>query len=224
LGGRDGVEIVRNLVQNLIIIVVLAVFLEMLLPASDMQRYLKMVMGLLIIVVVLQAVGGVVRGEWQHDLPEPALTGTPAGVRDLTDIVAAGQRIKNGQQQKALEEYRQGLSRQISALAGLNKDVQVVKVQVDVYDDPADKRFGQIREIELLMAAASPEARGRGGKRDESLVDPVTIDIGSRGLDGNKAVKTEPEAKKAAEQLVKTVANFYNLSPEQVKVHWVSPS
>ncbi|MGB9826760.1 MAG: stage III sporulation protein AF, partial [Desulfofundulus sp.] len=163
-------------------------------------------------------------GEWQHDLPEPALTGTPAGVRDLTDIVAAGQRIKNGQQQKALEEYRQGLSRQISALAGLNKDVQVVKVQVDVYDDPADKRFGQIREIELLMAAASPEARGRGGKRDESLVDPVTIDIGSRGLDGNKAVKTEPEAKKAAEQLVKTVANFYNLSPEQVKVHWVSPS
>jgi|OM-RGC.v1.013949497 stage III sporulation protein AF len=218
------VELVRNLVQNLIIIVVLAVFLEMLLPAGDMRRYVKMVMGLLIIVVVLQAIGGVVRGEWQHDLPEPALTGTPPGVPDLTDIMAAGQRLKDGHQQKALEEYRQGLSRQIAALAGLNKEVQVVKAQVEVYTDPGDRRFGQIREVLLLLAAASPDAREKGGGRDDPLVDPVTIDVGGRGLPGNEgmSLKPGPEAERAAEQLAKTVANFYNLSLEQVKVHWVS--
>ncbi|WP_180261144.1 stage III sporulation protein AF, partial [Desulforamulus profundi] len=48
-----GLESIKTLVQVLVIIIVLAVFLEMLLPSSQMQDYVKMVMGLLVIIVVL---------------------------------------------------------------------------------------------------------------------------------------------------------------------------
>lgn len=99
-------EIVRNLVQNLIIIVVLAVFLEMLLPAGDMRRYVKLVMGLLIIVAMLQAVAGLVRGNWQVLLPEPVKSNTSSGVTGLADIMAEGQQLSARHQSKALEEYR----------------------------------------------------------------------------------------------------------------------
>ncbi|WP_027356062.1 stage III sporulation protein AF [Desulfofundulus thermocisternus] len=216
-------ELIRQLVQNLIVIVVLAVFLEMLLPASDMRRYVKMVMGLLIIVVVLQAIGGIVRGDWQRHL-EPAINAAPSGVPDLKEILAAGQRLKDGQEQKALEEYRQGLSRQIVALAGLNSEVQVVKARVEIYTDPGDRHYGQIREVFLLLAAARPRIQEQGSGRGEQLVEPVTIDVGERAqpVQGEVNAKPGPEAEKAAARLTRVVADFYNLSPDQVKVQWVS--
>ena len=46
-------EIIRSLVQNLIVIIILAVMLDMFLPAGEMRKYVKMVMGLLIIVAVV---------------------------------------------------------------------------------------------------------------------------------------------------------------------------
>ncbi|MCS5694797.1 stage III sporulation protein AF [Desulfofundulus thermocisternus] len=217
-------ELIRQLVQNLIVIVVLAVFLEMLLPAGDMRRYVKMVMGLLIIVVVLQAIGGIVRGDWQRHL-EPAINAASPGVPDLKEILAAGQRLKDGQEQKALEEYRQGLSRQIVALAGLNSEVQVVKARVEIYADPGDRRYGQIREVFLLLAAARPRIQEQGsGSRGEQLVEPVTINVGegAQPVQGEVNAKPGPEAEKAAARLARVVADFYNLSPDQVKVQWVS--
>jgi stage III sporulation protein AF len=64
-------EIVRSLVQNLIVIIIIAMLLEMFLPNGDMRRYVKMIMGLLIIVAVIQAV--VELGRWDYAAEFPVL-------------------------------------------------------------------------------------------------------------------------------------------------------
>ncbi|MBE3588588.1 MAG: stage III sporulation protein AF [Thermoanaerobacteraceae bacterium] len=219
-------ETVRNLVQNLIVIVVLAVFLEMLLPAGEMRRYIKMVMGLLVIVAVLQAIGGVVRGEWRLELPEPALNSPSPGMPGLADIMAGGRQLSSGQQEKALQEYRQGLARQVRALAGLQGQVTVQGVEVEVYTDPKDQRYGQVREIRLLLAAG-PSGNG-AGEKGPPVVEPVTVDIGSRGAgggpEGGKGAggsgTPAPEVERAARKLAATLANFYNLPVDSVKIEF----
>ena len=71
--GVKGLETIGMLVRTLIVIAVLAVVLDMLLPQNQFRTYLKMVMGLLVIVAVLQVVGQTLDEEWLADLPALAL-------------------------------------------------------------------------------------------------------------------------------------------------------
>lgn len=206
-------EQIQRLVENLVVVVVLGVFLEMFLPRNEMRRYVRLVMGLLIVVAVLQAIGGLVRGEWQNMLPEPALSVQPSRTADLAEIMAAGKELQAVQQEKALEEYRRSLARQVSALASLGGNVDVKEARVEVFDHAQDKHFGQIREIYLLLALA-------GKAPSHQAVEPVSVRVGRPEQEPGEGAGggLPPEMKEAVEKVTRTLSNFYNLAPSQIKV------
>ncbi|WP_027719280.1 stage III sporulation protein AF [Desulfovirgula thermocuniculi] len=211
-------EQVQRLVQNLVVVVVLGVFLEMFLPQNEMRRYVRLVVGLLIVVAVLQAIGGLVKREWQEVLPEPALSVQPPGSAKLPEIMAAGKELQALQQERALEEYRRGLARQISALAGMGGNVEVKEVQVEIYDRVQDKHFGQIREVSLLLAPAGKAPPYR-------TVEPVTVRMEQPGQEpgGGAGEGLPPEMQEAVERVTRILGNFYNLNPSQIKVRVEMP-
>jgi len=214
-------EIIRLLVQNLIVIIVLAVFLEMFLPLGDMKRYVRLVMGLLIIIAVLSALGNLTRRSWTVELPEQAVAGkTQAGVAGLSDIMASAKKINNQDKNRVLEEYRQALARQVSALAGLSGEVQIASVEVDIYSEEGTPKYGQVKEIRL--AIKSVPASGQ----PKEVTQPVRIKIGKIKKEEQQAknsggeqnqVKLVPDSIK--NKIVTTIANFYSLPPGQVKVY-----
>lgn len=207
-------EIVRNLVQSLIVIVILAMFLEMFLPAGEMRKYVKMVMGLLIIIAVVQAVGHLVRFDFTGELPSLAQKEDQSR---LASIMEAGKKISGDQQEKAIEQYRLGLANQVMALARINKEVPVVDVEVKVQSERGDPGFGHLKEIVLAVAGQpGPEFREQG-KGSVTEVEPVTVQVGRPGPAGQAETQAGPPQGAVAD-LVKTVAEFYNLKPEQVKV------
>lgn len=208
-------EIIRNLVQNLIVIVILAIFLEMLLPAGDLRKYVKMVMGLLIIVAVVQAVGDLVRMDYGGDLP--SFTQKEDKVQ-LSGILEAGKKISGDQQQKAIEQYRRGLANQVMALAGINKEVPVVEVEVKVQSERSDPGFGQLREIVLAVAGNPDRTPLDPEKGVVAGVEPVSVQVGHRTETVGQEETGSRPPREAVAHLVNTVANFYNLKPEQVKV------
>ncbi len=208
-------EAVRILVQNLIIIAVLAVFLEMLLPVSQLRSYVKMVMGLLIIVAVLQALGNIAGRDWLADLPElGGATGTQEG--KINDIMADGKKINQRNEAKAVEEYRKGIARQISALAGLNGKVSLISADVLVQEDSSAKDFGQVKEIRLVVGKPGEGGTG-GGSIGVQPVQPVMVGQPGEG-DGPVQGDIPGELRPSLDRLGSTVANFYNIPPERVKV------
>lgn len=208
-------DILRSLVQNLIVIIILAMLLEMLLPAGEMRKYVKMVMGLLILVAVVQSVGELARLDYAGELP--SLT-QKENESQFPGILEAGKKISGDQQQKAIEQYRVGLANQVKALASLNEAVQVLDVDVNVQSRPADPGFGQVQEITLAVAAPpGPAVPGPGGGVTAG-VEPVSVQVGRREeATGPGETKAGPQPGEVTD-LVQTVANFYNLKPEQVKV------
>lgn len=208
-------ETVRSLVQNLVVVIILAIFLDLFLPSGDMKRYVKFVMGLLVIIAVLGALGNLFKGDWVSFLPEQA-TGKDeqAGV-SLSEIMASAEKINQNRQVRMLEEYRRAIARQVSALAGLYPDVSVQAVEVDVYAEEKDPKFGQIKEIRLAVKNFRTE--------EESLAWPqIKIEIGSENQVGSGAGSLPqgtgalaPETKK---KLQIVIANYYNLQPDQVRV------
>jgi stage III sporulation protein AF len=201
----------RLLVQNLIIIVTLAVLLEMLLPSGEMRRYTRMVLGLMIIVAIIQAVSGISRGSLFGEINE--FTWRGPGQSGTVNILEQGRKIDEDNRKQALEQYRKGIERQVSALAGLDGRVRLVAAEVKLNDDPADKDFGKIQQIDLTI-----------GRRDAGTDSPVeaveSISVRAAGEDERNAQRSEPAAaySDAAGNAARVVASFYNLSPDQVRV------
>lgn len=208
-------EIIRILVQNLIAIVVLAVFLEMLLPASELNKYVRMVMGLLIIVVVVQAAGDLCRFDFISELPEYI---QKEDAVQLSGIMEEGKKISAGQQLKAVEQYRRGLSNQVMALARINREVQVIDVDVKVQSERNEPGFGQLKEIILVVSKQSRPADREPVKSAVAEVEPVSVQSGRIEENGQQVGVEAGPSREAVTGLVDIVASFYNLKPEQVKV------
>ncbi|TEB06655.1 Stage III sporulation protein AF [Pelotomaculum schinkii] len=209
-------EIIRSLVQNLIVIIILAVLLDMFLPAGEMRKYVKMVMGLLIIVAVVQAVGNLIHWDYAGDFP--ALT-TQGDQGKFTEIMENGKRLTEDQQQKALEEYKNGIARQAMALARANNKVSLLGVEVKVQTEQNKPGYGQLSEMVLTVGpkTESADLQAKGSVIKE--VEPVSVKLDPAAPDGwERAGERPPE--EAVAGLVATLANFYNLSPEQVKVKY----
>ncbi|SHE62128.1 stage III sporulation protein AF [Desulforamulus putei] len=205
-----GLEIIKTLVQVLVIIIVLAVFLEMLLPSSQMHAYVKMVMGLLVIVVVLEAGANLVRQDFKFALP--ALNQNAQGP-SLENIMAEGQKLGDKQKERAAAEYRQGLEKQVLALARLQNNLNVTGVQVKISDHAGNQDYGRLTGIILEI---SPEP-ARDSSTTVQRVKPVEVT-----LEANSTPDKTPEAaltnSEQARRLAQTVANFYNIPVDQVRV------
>lgn len=200
---------IRELVQVLVIIIVLGVFLEMLLPSSQMHDYVKMVMGLLIIVVVLEAGAKVVQQDLQFELP--ALSQHTEG-ESLEKIMSQGQELAGKQKEQAMSEYQLGLEKQVLALARLQNNLNVSGVQVKTMENPQDANYGRLTEITLEVSREPVD----GERIAVEGVKPVDIKV-----DANTTTEQQEASllqSTQAKQLAKTVANFYNIPPEQVKI------
>lgn len=191
-------ETLQNLVRELVILVILGVFLELLLPEGDFRRYVRMVLGLLIIVSVLQAAVSF----WHRDLatdlswvslgqPDQATTG---------EIIREGERLWDRGQSQAMGKYEEGLARQIRALAGMNPDLEVAEVRVRLEKGTAGET-GRLEEVVLVLD-------GGGGQ----LMDKDSIPVA-----GQPTPSPDPES---VTRVCGIVADFYGLAREQVTVEY----
>lgn len=188
------IEILQDLVRELVVLVILAVFLELLLPHGDLRRYVRMVFGLLIIVAVLQAAVSFWNRDLAADLSWVSI-GPPD--REVTgEILREGERLWQQGQDRAMSEYEEGLARQIRALAGLNPELAVVEVRVRLEDGTGASVPGRLEAVILVLDGANWDG--------EDL--PVA---------GQPAAVPDPEA---VARLCGIVADFYGLAPEQVTV------
>ncbi|AEF94959.1 Sporulation stage III protein AF [Desulfotomaculum nigrificans CO-1-SRB] len=204
-------ESIKTLVQVLVVIIVLAVFLEMLLPNNQMHSYVKMVMGLMVVVLVLETAAGLIKQDFKLEVP--VLSRTSAGV---DKILADGQKLAGDQKQQALAEYRRGIEKQVLALAKLNHGLNVTGAQVKVSSDPADGDYGRL--IGIVLEVTPDQAAGNEG--DANSVRPVQqVEVTVGAVDpANQSPAGKSLDSKKAKELAQTVANFYNLPVDRVQV------
>lgn len=201
-------ETLRLLAQNLIIIVILAVVLEMLLPGGEMRKFTKMVLGLMVIVALVQAMNGISGGSLFREIEDYAWRSAPAGDRG-PDILDQGRRLEAENRRQAVEQYKKGMERQISALVGPGEKARLLGAELKIQGDPSRSDFGRIQGVSLVFGP------GEGIR----TVEPVSL-----GPDGESARpaggRPPPEYSGEALKAARIVANFYNLPSDRVKVEF----
>lgn len=185
-------------IKTIILLVLFASFLELLLPSSGMQRFIRVIIGLLITLAILNPVLHVLENNWT-DQQVPALSRSSSGAQSMSNHVGkmAGER-----EQLAVETYKKELARQIKATVNALEGVADVQVAVSLDDTARNQPSGKIDRITLYV---------RPGQAGSNKIEKVSVNSSASGKS-----KDFPEQLKS--KIRKTVGELYQLAQSQIEI------
>ncbi|WP_366922486.1 stage III sporulation protein AF [Metallumcola ferriviriculae] len=204
-------DMLRDLVRNVSLVVLIASFIDLLMPGQKMDRYLKLIVGLFIIISVLNPILTFLNlaqsfevTAWQYER---------SGQAQMESIFQHGEELAGVAENAAWHDYKSRMERQIVSLARLVPGVK--GVQVDVQVEKREKAYyGSIRQVTMVVSV------GQSTKK-EDMVDPVRVNIDDETAQhqpSSTAILGMDERMAIKKQVREVVSNFYGLQPDSVVV------
>lgn len=194
-------ETIYHLVRNIVFIILLAVFVEMLLPMRESRRFLEVVVGLFVLVTILNPIVSLIRQE-----PLLEFEFEEGNKKELQMILDQGKELQQVQESQARDNYGKQLEEQIAVVACMVPGVEEAEASVQFATGSSMESVVAIEKVEIVIKKTSPQ----------SIVEPVEkVSIGS-GAGEEKQVNTGTQD--VLQKVQKSVASFYGLQPETVIV------
>ncbi|ATW24027.1 stage III sporulation protein AF [Candidatus Formimonas warabiya] len=203
---------IRDLVRDVTIIVIIAGFLEMLLPSGEIKKFVKAVMGLFILVSILNPLLSLFD---KNVACEVLAWQNPAPNTELTSILHQGEEISRHMNDKAVDLYTKNLAKQIEMIVKLVKGVTWVQAMVEM-EKTGNPDYGKISKVVLEVGTGSKN----GAETDLEKVEPIDINIS-----GEKRTAPEsPDHEQMKVQIKEALKSFYSLNEEQIQITMMSQS
>ncbi|MDF2591828.1 MAG: spoIIIAF [Clostridia bacterium] len=159
-------EFVKSWITNITVVIVFTMLLDILIPNNDMKKFVKVIMGLLIVLVIIKPLLMVKNVGYQF---ESTMAQTAAYIDDSTQ--GSNDSMEVFQNNTALGIYKQKLSDKVIEIVKSrdefeNRDVQV---SVEIENDINNKEFGSIKGINVFVK------KGKSGAVQASAIEPVNI-------------------------------------------------
>lgn len=183
-------QTLHTLVRNLVVILLLATFLEMLLPNKSMRGFVQMVMGLFVISAVLAPITTFLHTPLEMEIP----AWTATNHQDLSAIATEGQGLKLARD-AVQEQYRQILIHQIKALALSSDGVDGAEVDVEFETEEGAAGLTDQPKIALVKVTLT------SAKGEIPPVQPITI-----GQSPPTTKNQSPKADRARERIAEIMS------------------
>ncbi|CEO89890.1 stage III sporulation protein AF [Syntrophaceticus schinkii] len=195
-------ETIYLLVRNIIFIILIAVFIEMLLPMKETRRFLEVVVGLFVLITILNPIVSLIQQE-----PQLQLDIQEGNKQELDEILNQGKQLQQVQVEQARSNYGKRIEEQVAVIAQMVPGVEQAEARVQFVAGSSLDSVGVIEKVEIVIKK----------ERSQSIVDPVkrvSIEPG----DGEQAEKVEDSDEGLFKQVQSTVASLYGLQPSKVVV------
>lgn len=209
------IEWISDWLKQIIILVLIATFIDLLLPNNALDRYVKLVMGLLIIMAIMTPIFHLL--SQKMDLSALAFTNVPAGqgqMASLQQIEEQSAKVKTTQDRLIQEQSAKQMEKSIKEQVRQKFGVDVIEAKVELHVEPQGRT--EIKQIDVLVRQPTP-ARSVPG---EAAIQPVHIDIGG-GKTGSPAAPSE-QAGQTGQVSTVNIATYlsdaWQLRREQVRV------
>ena len=199
-------QTISELVRNVTIIVIIAGFLEMMLPSSELKRFIKMVMGLFVLVSILNPIVSLLRQETAYEV---FAWQDPVQGMELNSILQQGEELSRDMTEKAEVMYANSMGKQMETIVKLVKGVAWVEADVKVKETGTHPDYGKIERAVLVIGI---------GEQEQSTIEPINIRISGEEI--FEVSQTEKDDIK--HRVVEALKNFYGLTEEQISIVIVS--
>ncbi|MDT8901063.1 stage III sporulation protein AF [Anaeroselena agilis] len=185
-------------VRNIIMVVLFATFLELLLPSSGMQRFVRVIMGMLILLAILGPAVDILQSRITPEMPAFAGQSDPAADR----VTSGAEAVVRARDRLAAEYYRKDLARQIRAVVAGIDGVADARVAVEL-EQGEGGRAGALGKVRIFVSPGLTSADRKVAK----------ITVGKE--DGAHMGELRPALR---ERIVRTVSELYQLPVSHIDV------
>jgi len=187
-----------NWVKTIIFVVLFASFLELLLPNSSMQRFVRVIMGLFIMLVILNPVIDVV----QNGLTASQVPALSANAANSNIILTHAKTVAGDREQLSADIYKKELAQQMQVMITALAGVADAKVVIDTHQSNNHKSDHVINSIVVYVTPGNGESNGKVAK--------VTIGQQDRGgAELNKDLENK---------IKKLITELYQLPKEIIEI------
>ncbi|UNC92552.1 stage III sporulation protein AF [Candidatus Contubernalis alkaliaceticus] len=202
---------ISQVVKSLVIIIILASFMELILPENKYQPYIKLIVGLVIIVSILNPMLQLFR--IVPDLEMEIL-------KSQIHIYEGQSYVDNYavQQSQSLiaKEYKRRITGEIKKLAESYGGVEIVNVTVEIVEDIEREDFGNI----LAMSIALKPRRAE--KQEEGIfIDSVVIQVGGEGVTEEELEELTQEHLFKLDNIAEDVSSHFSLEKDSIDLFFV---
>lgn len=138
------------LVANVIFIIFLTTVVDLLLPGSQMKNFVRLVMGLFVIMTLLEPIGRILQSDALLGWHLPG-----EGVLNQESVMAQSELYQTYLDEQAIAQYEIRLSQQIKGLLSLIAEIEQCEVQVAVQGEQAPGGLGQLEQVNLWLRVAA---------------------------------------------------------------------
>ncbi|MEK4078015.1 stage III sporulation protein AF [Paenibacillus sp. FSL M7-0656] len=165
-----------NWLQELIMIVLLATFVDMLLPNRSMERYVKLVLSLLILLTLLSPITKLLKSDPVGELKRAmsAMDAPSNGNATLEQILAQGKRLQSNEQEQSLQwtakELANVMKGQIEETTGAKVRSVEVQLTMSKYETEMEAassvELPVIQRVLVEMAGEGVEEEVKAGQQE----------------------------------------------------------
>lgn len=213
------INTISSLVRYIVILLFLTVILEMILPQGIFRRYLRVLVGILLIFTVLSPLQKImhIAPLWNEDtfLPETEITSS-----SLDEVLAKGEKLHKENLQLALQDYRSNIFTLLeNELAG-KFDKKLLQLDFTLDENSSSEEFGTVKELSLII---QDNKETRLEKQETIKVQKVSIKIHhpdqKEEISPSKLSDVKEAEIRAEESAIERyLASFLQLSLKNVKV------
>jgi len=162
------IDTIGSLIRYIVIIIFLSTLLEMLLPQGVFRRYLRMLVGILLILTLLTPLQKIMSFApyWEitafsEGMPEEA---------ELGEILQRGKEMYRGNIDLALAEYRYRIFSLLEGELAREFGQKLLRLEVSMEENPESSEFGSLKNIYAEVrdsSAVDADTRQTGAKVEE---------------------------------------------------------
>ncbi|MTI48199.1 MAG: stage III sporulation protein AF [Firmicutes bacterium] len=201
------IDFLRSWVINIVVLVIFLSFLDMILPKSNMKRYINMIAGLLIIIVLINPFINLLTKD--IDIEREVFS----NIIESNNIGEnTNENISKIQDQQVIEIYKGTLKKEISELINTKTEYVLSDISIDIEEDKEAESFGKIKKVSLIL---SNNKRSQSDEDIKVKVDSIK-DV-SVNVDTKKMSDTSSSSKEF-EEVRKILSDSYSIPQDQILV------
>lgn len=195
----------REWVRSLVMLLIFASILELLLPMNGMKRYVRMAMGLIIILGVVKPIVGLLGHPVVVD--PTSLVGSETSLPTMNQIMADADRFRQKNQVLMLQEAERRLTEEVRSAARRVDGVSDAQVALRIATDGSvegvavtvllGSRYGQVRPVKPVRVppgagGGSAEEQGTevSAEREARLAEAVRREVAAQlGLSDGRLIQ-----------------------------------
>lgn len=227
--------------RSIIIIILLAAFVDLILPNRSMQRYVKVVVSLFVLMTILTPIVQMLVSDfnWEKfEFPNNPIDSIVASVAPLEQIEREGELIRTKHKQNALDivtdQVEQMIAEQITELAGWPpQNVKAMIEQNEAGEAAIQQVVIELTKVPLDQSAPSSRNKSALIESVEAVqIDSVSaIELESEQTDNNRSTDEEEavpvmeraDMTKLEQEMIYALQREWGLAAKQIRIGYIDP-